>query len=163
MITQSELKQVLHYEPETGVFTWLTNHAHGSKKFGVVAGYKLASGHIRIKVVGKSYPAHRLAWLYMTGEHPPTEHVDHINLVRNDNRWSNLRLATSSENCANKRKLSINRSGWKGVNVSRGKWRASIKHNGKYKHLGLYDCPAAASFAYQIAADRLFGAYSRAF
>jgi len=163
MITQSELKQVLQYEPETGVFIWITNHAHGSKKYGMSAGYRLASGHIRIKILGRGYPAHRLAWLYMTGEHPPTTDVDHVNMVPNDNRWCNLRLATVSQNHANKHGRLNSKSGLKGVSPSRGKWRASIKHQNKYKHIGVFNCPAAASFAYQVEADKLFGAYARPF
>lgn len=98
MLTQEELKQKLIYDPETGIFTWIPRPRSFRRNY--VAGGQMLNGYITIGV-GKPYLAHRLAFLYMTGQFP-TNQVDHINRIRNDNRWCNLRDATSSENSFNK-------------------------------------------------------------
>ena len=91
-LTAARLRKMLHYDPETGVFTRLWT--------GNVTGCPDAKGYLRIAADGRSYRAHRLAVLYMTGAWP-SEQIDHINQVRTDNRWSNLRPATNGENGAN--------------------------------------------------------------
>jgi len=99
MVTHSELKTILHYDPKTGIFTWKIKI---SKKtlIGSIAGHLGHKGYIKIVIKGKGYRANRLAWFYMTGEWPENL-VDHVNRIRNDNRWVNLRDITNKENIAN--------------------------------------------------------------
>ena len=119
MPTQEELKSLLNYDDKTGIFTW--RKSSGPVKSGSVAGYVNEKGYILIGIKGKSYRAHRLAWLYVTGEHPVNV-IDHINGVRDDNRLSNLRSCTQKENINNplaRKKSSltqpIGKSGVRGV------------------------------------------------
>ena len=137
-ITQKELKKVLHYDADTGKFTWLK--ARNSRiKAGDIAGGIDRYGYIRIKINGNKYLAHRLAFLYMTGKFPPDE-VDHINHLRADNRFVNLRHATRVENSRNKSMQLNNKSGFTGVSWHErtSKWIANIIINGNQKHLGYF-------------------------
>jgi len=156
-ISQSLVKSILNYNPDTGVFVWEAQR----KKIvvGSVAGGDNGHGYWVIRIDGRLYRAHQLAWLYVYGEWPDRQ-IDHINGNRSDNRISNLRLATQSQNNANTRVLS-SMSGIKGVGMHNGRWRAQIRIDGKKVHLGYFDCPAVAHFAYQIAADNHFGEYAR--
>ncbi|MEZ9705438.1 HNH endonuclease signature motif containing protein [Vibrio breoganii] len=101
MLTQEQLKERLHYNPETGVFTHksVPNQNH-RVNVGDVAGYHDERGYLSIMISNKRYPLHRLAFLYMTGSFPDKS-VDHINQIRDDNTWSNLREVTPRENSAN--------------------------------------------------------------
>src|SRR3989304_2031824 len=87
-ITQSALKQIIHYDPDTGVFTWIVNRGRKAKS-GYLAGVISDLGYRRIQISGRKHYAGRLAWLYMTGSQPVNE-IDHINGVRDDDRFSNL-------------------------------------------------------------------------
>jgi hypothetical protein len=149
MITQSELKELLNYNPDTGEFTWLKTNSNRIK-IGDIAGYNDHNGYRIIRVLKKKqYKAHILAWLYVTGEYPK-QFIDHINNVPSDNRWSNLRLANNSQNGANRLKYQNNKSGYKGVSwckISK-KWKAQITHNGKTKYIGLFSCQIEAYKAY---------------
>lgn len=168
MITQQELKEVLFYDPITGVFTWRQNiiYKRGVAK-GAVAKYTQGKraggvehyGYRRIKINGKTYKEHRLAWLYMYGAFPP--HIDHKDGVRDNNRIENLRLATNSQNACNRSKSIKNTSGYKGVDFSRAskKWRARIMKNGKRITVGYYDTPEEAAENYRIAAKEIHGAF----
>ena len=117
-----------------------------------------------VEIDHHAYGAHVLIWVWMTGEWPSVE-IDHENLKRADNRWSNLREATHSQNMANGRKYRNNTSGYKGVfwenRKSPKKWRAMIDINGKHKHLGYHSSKEEASAAYNKAADELFGEFAR--
>ncbi len=104
LVNQKYLKSILDYNSETGIFTW----KEGNRK-GQIAGYKGklykgSGGYILIRVRGKSYRAHRFAWLYMTGRWPKSV-IDHINHKRDDNRWKNLRGVTRLQNQRNKKIL----------------------------------------------------------
>lgn len=142
-ITQEELKKFLHYNPETGIFVWLIKPAK-SIRIGDVAGTvhidKGGKNYIRIRLNHKRYRAHRLSWLYMTGEFPDND-IDHINGDGIDNRWSNLRDVTATENKKNTRIQSNNTSGICGVRLDTRseKWIAVIKVNYNKKHLGCFD------------------------
>ena len=112
MITQERLKEVLDYGPETGVFVWLQKR--GRRAVGQIADSPTSYGYTRIHVDGRTYMAHRLAFLYMTGEFPPEE-IDHINGVRSDNRWENLRAVSPMINKRNSRMHDRNKTGVVGV------------------------------------------------
>jgi hypothetical protein len=132
MLTQQRLKEVLHYNPKTGVFTWIKNSN--------IASSKSPHGYLRVYVDGTSFYQHRLAWFYVNGCWPENE-IDHINGVRTDNRINNIRLATRSENEMNTKMRSDNSSGVKGVSwyASRGRWVAEIRLQGKNIWLGQFE------------------------
>ena len=146
-LTQSELKEFFHYDPATGLFTRI-KCAH-KRLVGQVTGRR-KNGYIYIYFKEREHTAHRLAWLYMTGEFP-VSCTDHINHVRDDNRWINLREATYAENSRN-RKLN-NPSGITGVrwNPTRNKWKAEICFNYKNRHIGYYKTKLAAAYARHVA------------
>ncbi len=137
MITQSRLKEQLHYDEKTGVFKRLISNC-GRIKIGDIAGNK-SNGYIRMIVSSVEYSAHRLAWLYVYGESPPN-HIDHINHNRADNRIANLRCVSCQDNAKNKKMHCGNTSGTTGVyrNNSAQKWYAQICVDGKNKHLGTF-------------------------
>ena len=163
MLSADRLRKLLHYDPETGVFVRVVAGRGRSSRVGDVAGTRRADGYLRLCVGGNVYRSHRLAWLYMTGAWPENE-VDHINNDPSDNRWSNLRAATRSQNEANKRARLGKEIGLKGVYFHKQtqKWRARIEICGKRESLGYFDCPAAAHLAYVIAAEMHFGEFARA-
>lgn len=129
-ISQDRLKHLLSYSAESGAFVWKNPTSNRVKK-GAVAGATLNTGYIQIKLDGRFYLAHRLAWLYMHGQWPEYE-IDHIDGVRNNNAANNLRDVTRLENSKNKSANSNNTSG--NIGVYRGKregqWRAQIKVEG---------------------------------
>lgn len=131
-LTQKRLKELLRYNPETGLFTWV--HC------GEMAGRRGQRDYIHIRVDGDDCLAHRLAFLYMEGSFPE-QATDHINHIRHDNRWANIRRASHTENRMNASKMSNNTSGFNGVSWSKAcnKWSAQIKVGGKKLHLGVYD------------------------
>ena len=132
MITQKELKELLHYDPDTGVFTWKVQR--GKVKRGDIAGCKDKEGYPMVTISRRMYFAHRLAWLYVYGEWPSL--VDHINRDKSDNRIKNLRIATNQENCRNRE--SSGKSNHKGVywQKSHKRWVARISINGERIYLG---------------------------
>lgn len=138
MLSQERLKSLLHYDPETGVFTWRVS-ARNSVKVGSVAGCLDTHGYVVIRIDRKSYKAHRLAWLYLHGNLPPKQ-LDHINRDRSDNRLCNLRLATSAENNQNRSLSTKNTSGHIGLcwKKQTQKWHAHICINRKITHLGYF-------------------------
>lgn len=161
MITQERLKELLSYDPLTGVFLWRVAKKRGGSP-GDRAGYSQSNGYVVIRVDRKLCKAHRLAWLFHYGEIPDRE-VDHINLDKSDNRISNLRLATRSQNRSNVRAYKNSTSGQKGVTPHRmtGKWQATISINGKQKYLGLFEDREVAASAYAKAAQELHGKFAR--
>jgi hypothetical protein len=147
MLTQAELKSILHYNPETGIFTWLKNHAH-IPAIGKIAGHLNKRGYIAIKVQPNLYSGHRLAWLYMTGSWPK-KLLDHINGIKNDNRWCNLREVTQSQNKQNMyRKPANAKKGLLGVCFKNNGWEASIKVDYKSIYIGRFKTEIEAHNAY---------------
>ncbi len=141
-IAQEELKKLLHYDPDTGVFTWIVKTR--GYKYGMEAGdiktcKKWGKSYRRISLKYKRYYAHRLVFIYMTGSFPVNE-VDHINGNGLDNRWCNLRDVTSSENNKNLRLNSLNKSGISGIYWSKNKsnWHTQLRIDGKITYLGSY-------------------------
>jgi hypothetical protein len=149
------LLQLVDYDPETGIFT------RGGAKVGTGSGPP-SNRYCQLKVAGSRYLAHRLAWFYVHGIWP--EHgIDHKDNNRLNNRISNLRLASASQNAANKRRPATNTTGFKGVRAKpNNRWRSEIQHNGKSISLGTYATKEEAHAAYCSAAQRLFGEFARA-
>jgi hypothetical protein len=149
--TQAEIKALLHYDPETGIFTWAI--ALPTRKIGARAGRDSSNGYRSIKIGGRMFLEHRLAWVYMTGVLPPHQ-IDHINGQRRDNRWANLRAASSSQNMQNQR-------GVKGAYSHKpsGTWQSSIKVNGKTIWLGKFPTFEEARAAY-LAAKKIHHPFS---
>jgi len=147
MLTQSRLKEVLSYDPETGKFVRKVSRSN-SVKVGSVAGTLSPLGYTQIRVDGKRYLAHRLAWLYTHGYFPENQ-IDHLNGIRNDNRIKNLREVSNACNLQNTKIRSDNTSGFPGVywHKQRRKWGAYIQIQGKPYHLGLYDTALGAALA----------------
>ena len=146
-ITQEELKKYYIYDEETGIFTRAVKVSNAN--VGDVAKSLDSKGYIRISINNKRYRAHRLAWLYMTGEMPKV-YIDHINGIKTDNRFCNLREATSSENQWNRFKCKDNTSGYKGVSFFKitKKWKAVSRINGVTHYLGYFVTPEEANKAY---------------
>lgn len=162
-LTQARLMELLHYDPNNGVFTWAKSRP-GCRK-GDPCGRISAFGYHEIGIDGHLRRANRMAYLYMTGENPPENmDVDHINLDKADNRWANLRLANRSQNNANSRKRSHNTSGVKNVvwDKSRNCWRAQICINGKKINLGRFSKIDDAVAKIEAVARRAWGEYWRA-
>lgn len=156
-LTQEALKSLLQYNADTGEFIWIRRpHIRSVQKAGEIAGGMCNYGYVRIKIGGKSYKAHRLAWLYIHGEWPQ-EFIDHINGNRADNRISNLRCANNAQNQQNRKAGTNSAHGLLGVtwNCQANKWAARIMVNGKRKHIGYYGSPEEASSAYFIEKSRL--------
>lgn len=161
-LTQAHLLEVLIYDPNTGLFRWKSTK---SKRISIgdVAGSFTANGYIQIRFDGCIYLAHRLAVLYMTGRWPETL-VDHRDRVRSNNRWSNIREASYSENAGNMATRPSNTSGYKGVFFRKESPRpfAQIMVDGRSIYLGTFDTPEDAAMAYQAAAIEYFGEFARA-
>jgi len=135
-VTQEMLADVLRYSPDSGDFIRVKDNGSGDYK-GDVAGSLDVAGYIRIRVCGRKYAAHRLAWLCMTGEWPKDQ-IDHINHDRSDNRWANLRGVSHQENCKNTILRVNNVSGFAGVGWRKRqrKWVARIHVKNKSIFLG---------------------------
>lgn len=162
MLTRERLCEVLKYDPETGAWIWLPRI--GNAQFGGPAGSVCSGGYIQIVIDGVAYMAHRLAWLYMTGEWP-SRRPDHKDTDPANNRWSNLRLATRSQNAANRKVHRNNSLGFKGVVLTLRKlkpYRATITCKGRRHSIGYFKTAAAANAAYEQRARELFGEFARA-
>ena len=159
MLTQEILQQHLHYNPETGIFIRLQHYQ--SRFIGKIAGDPDEKGYLRIGLFGKSYKAHRLAFLYMTGVFPEHQ-CDHINGVKSDNRWENLRPATNAQNCRNRGLRANNTSGYPGVTWSKSnkKWQVSVSVDGKRYHTGYFKLKKDAVTARLLSADALHKEFS---
>lgn len=161
MLTAEKARQMLSYDPTTGVLTWRVLRP-GTAVVGSEAGVVKKDGYRHVSVCNRTYRAHRIIWLMMTGQWPSSE-IDHKNLDRADNRWENLREATRAQNQCNIAAPATNTSGVKGVTWHRrcGKWQASITKDGKLIYLGLFDDIDKAAEAYATAARGLFGEFRR--
>lgn len=146
MDIKDKLKEVLRYEPESGLLFW-TNKAHKSVK-NKQAGTSNHLGYIVILFQSKPYYAHRLAWLFTYGKFPD-QMIDHIDGNTSNNKINNLRDVDNQTNQINRHKPRIdNKCGFMGVSKYRNKWKAQIKRNGVVKYLGLYATPQEAHEIY---------------
>lgn len=150
------LRELLSYDPITGHLTWLVKK--GSVPPMTVAGYKTDRDYIDVAIDGKTYAAHRIAWvLHYGAQIPDGMQIDHINGVKDDNRIKNLRLATHSQNFWNKGARKNSKSGLKGATYHSASrlWAASITVNGTVSYLGYFKTATEAHEAYKAAASVL--------
>lgn len=155
MLTCEEVRELLTYHEDSGLFYW--NHrprkwfdsdrlwkAWNTRHSGNLAGSKTANGYWGLKINHRSFQAHRVAWLYVYGDWPNNE-IDHINQIKTDNRIRNLRDVSNSENAKNKGSMKSNSSGVSGVDFvdwkkyGKPRWRARISADGRSRHIGYFD------------------------
>lgn len=161
MISAERLREVMRYEPDTGSFIRLSKTGRKGQ-IGSSVGTRNLSGYVVIGIDGGVYYAHRLAWLYMTGD--VVHQIDHKDGDRANNRFGNLRPATHQQNVLNAKRAANNTSGFKGVSWHKrsGKWDAHINLNGKKHHLGLFETAEDAHAAYMRAAKNAQPEFARA-
>ena len=153
-VTAERVREVVSYDPDTGVFRWKVKISRGVVAGRIAGGLAGVGGYWRIRIDKTTFLAHRLAWLYMTGSMCPL--IDHINGEKADNRWVNLREGTTQTNAQNQRRaMSTNRLGVLGVDFSQGKYRAYITCNRKVQFLGQFDTAEQAHQTYLQAKRRL--------
>jgi hypothetical protein len=151
------LKSILHYNPQTGIWTWLVDRGvNGLSQAGTKAGGKMH----KIKIDKQGYSTHRLAFFYMTGRWPKDQ-IDHINNNHFDDRWINLREANTSQNCANQGCRKNSSIGLKGVTKNGAGFMAQINVRNKHFYLGTFRSTIEAHRAYAKAAKQMFGEFSR--
>lgn len=158
-LTQERLKELLSYDPLTGIFVWEVDRYR--VKRGDRAGSISPTTKYRvIRLDQKNYAEHRLAWFYMTGEWPSDE-IDHRDLDRQNNKWGNLRPASSSQNKANRKARGVYP---KGVCFHKpsGWFTSRVHKNGKQISLGCFRTAEAAHAAYVAAAQEIHGEFARA-
>jgi len=153
-VTHERLLEVLHYAASTGVFTWRISR--GTRAKGSEAGRRNTSGHRQIKLDGRNYLAHRLAWFYVHGVWPADE-TDHEDGVKDNNCLLNLREATHSQNQHNQRSARRDsKSGLRGVSLYRdGRWTAEITIEHKRYYLGRFASKELAKEFRDLAAGML--------
>jgi hypothetical protein len=142
-ISHRKLLELLHYNPDTGAFTWI-KYRRGVLK-NREAGYIKDQKYRVIRIDGHSYYAHRLAWFYMTSEWPENQ-IDHIDIDGLNNRWDNLQQVTNRVNNLNKQKGP--KSGFHGAVQIGKRFRSQGKLNGKQLFFGTYDTPEEAHQVY---------------
>lgn len=167
MIVRNEFSELLSYDPTSGSLVWNWRdrdrfncdrlwRSWNTKNAGKSAGCLMPSGYICVRVAGRTYKAHRLAWL-LAHDRWPEGVIDHINRVRSDNRLINLREVPWVINCRNRQIGSPNKSGILGVYWHRAtqKWAASINAEFGSRHLGVFDSKEDAIAARKSAERRL--------
>lgn len=146
MNIENQLKQMLRYEPDTGLLFW-TDVAHKSVR-GKQAG-TFNRGYVVVMYKSKFYKAHRLAWLLTYGSWPK-EMIDHIDGDPSNNKLNNLRDVNNHVNQCNRHKARADsKSGLMGASPYRNKWRSQIKRNGIIKYLGIFNTAQEAHEAYK--------------
>jgi len=158
-----DIEQMLDYDLDTGVFRWRINR--GRIKKGVQAGTLLfgRNTYIHLRIGGAKYLAHRVAWLLCTKQDPLESQIDHIDGNSCNNRITNLRIATNTQNCYNSKRPKNNTSGYKGAYLDRrsNRWGACIRVDGQSVWLGTFDTSELAHMAYSKAAAELHGEFAR--
>ena|SRR6478752_2440739 len=142
MLTQARLKELLNYDPESGIFTWISPPKTAIRFLGKKAGAVTRKGtgkYVHISVDAVQYKAHRLAFLYMEGSFPDG-HIDHIDGNGLNNRFVNLRLCTREQNRHNSPPMARNTTGHKNVTQRKPTWgfNVTIKIKGKTMNFGTY-------------------------
>jgi hypothetical protein len=159
-LTAARVRELFDYQQDTGLLIYRIKS--GKKMPGDVAGTLNGAGYIQVGIDYKLYLAHRIIWLWMTGEWPDPE-CDHEDTNRANNRWGNLREATSSQNKCNKSPQSNNKSGYRGVswNAKLKRWCAFIQIARKTKYLGSFTDKEKAFLAYCAAAEENHKQFAR--
>jgi hypothetical protein len=160
ILTAQKVREILHYDPDTGVWTWLRPPAKNIL-VGSVAGTISVHGYRIITFQGVKYRSGRLAWLYMTGEWP-VEEIDHDNRDKTDDRWCNLLDKSRSNNALN-RDLQVNNfSGTRGIHfdTARGLWQVQVKKDNVSHFGGRYDDYNEAVIARDELASKLHGSFA---
>ena len=157
-VDQHLLKELFDYDQTSGKLVWKRPLSKRIKK-GDFAGSIHSRGYTHVGIFGKTYKAHRLIWLYMTGSWPTLD-IDHIDGNRSNNAWKNLRQCTRDRNCQNQ--VAKNpKSGFKGV-VQRGNsFMVRIRTKGKYHHVGSYPSAEEAAQAYDAASLKYHGQFAK--
>ena len=158
-ITQALLHEMLDYNKDSGVFVWKVRSAQ-KIRVGDIAGTVNAKGYVGIKLFGKRYLAHRLAWMYINGEFPDS-FIDHANTVRTDNRIDNLRLSTHQENKRNGKLYKNNTSGFRGVAFKQSAWVGSLEVGDRRVYVGRFKTAAEASAAVEKQAEKIHSLFYR--
>lgn len=156
IITQIHLKELLEYNPETGFWRW--KKCVGNRKTGWFNGSRMANGYYCLRLENTTYYAHKLAWLYVHGTEP--EIVDHIDNIKSNNKLSNLRSATKSQNMMNSRTRIDNVSGHRGISWDKSteQYHAFINLNGRRYHKYYDDLEQAISWRNKMA-EKLHGEF----
>jgi HNH endonuclease len=160
-LSQERLKEILHYNPDTGEWRWLVKPRDGMQ-IGDRAGHLDSNRYWIIGIGNRQYKSARLAYFYMIGKWPDDE-IDHIDTDSTNNKWSNLRPATHVQNAWNAKTSKANISGYKGVSFDerRNKYYARISILGKKRFLGYCDTPEEAYERYKAKAkDQLRGEFT---
>lgn len=153
-LTATYVRSILDYDSETGDLVWKVNRGQRALK-GKIAGSHDREGYKKITINGISYRAHRIIWLWITGNWPISL-IDHINGIRDDNTIDNLRESNHQQNQRNQKKPMNNTSGYKGVS-----WNKCNKIWSSNICLGSFKTKEEAAEAYNKAAEKLFGEYAR--
>lgn len=162
-LTQELLREIVDYDSKTGIFRWKPRAGRSfGKAVGAKAGCLTKKGYHHIMVCGERHFAHRLAWLYMTGEWPSFQ-IDHVDGDKQNNAWSNLRKASPSDNKANCPAYRTNPTGLKGAYwyPRLAKWVAKIRRDGHLYHLGYFETKEQAHDAYAQAAKAIYREFAR--
>jgi hypothetical protein len=159
-VSYERLRELLAYDPISGLFQWKNppmNHM-GMKNYAAGC---IRTGYVLIKIDGRKYKAHRLAWLYVYGEWPEGD-IDHANGCPLDNRIDNLRIATNQQNQANRRR-NHDKETPKGVRkLPGGKFQARISINKKQRAIGTFRTENEAQAAYMVASNEHYREFARA-
>ncbi|QHJ81556.1 MAG: hypothetical protein [Bacteriophage sp.] len=157
-LTQERLKELLHYDPESGKFTRLKTA--GRYVSGTIAGSIDDEGYLRISIDGKHYRSARLACLYINGEMPIE--ADHINRIRHDDRWVNIRQADRRQNAANRKIQSNNTSGVKGISWDkrRNQWGVNATIGGKLRWFGYFEDMELAELVASEVRSKIYGEFA---
>lgn len=158
MIEPKKLLEKFSYDPHTGHLIYRVP-GPPRKKVGDRAGSLGKRGYRDISIKGRLYKEHRVIWAMMTGAWP-TSDVDHVNRIRSDNRWTNLRLATRAENLSNQGLKPNNKSGFKGVNSRGNSHVAVFRLNGVIQRIGPFQTAQAAAQAYDLAVLKSLGQFA---
>ena len=159
------VRSIFNYDKKTGRLVWkernnVSPHIN-SRDQGKLAGWIEPKGYRAIEINSRAYKSHRIARLYVTGKWPKDQ-IDHINGVKADNSWKNLREATNKQNCRNQGPRKNNVSGYKGVNWRKRnqKWVALISDYPKRVHLGFFKTAKEAHEAYERAIKKVYGKFA---
>lgn len=161
MITQKRLKEVISYNPVSGLFTWVNSTSNRTKIKTNAGCFIKKTNRFCIGIDGKHYLSHRLAWLYVYGYMPKV--IDHIDGNSLNNEIVNLRECTQAQNTWNSKINIKNTSGVKGVSFDklRNKWTARVMCNGKLSVLGRFDNLESATIAVNAKRGELHENFAR--